>query len=127
MVVPLKNYFFFRRPKWGIIHRYHHVRLVMNHYVFGPEYVIPVEALSVEYRNEYAYKCANIVISEVWKARIIDDELFMRGTHAFFHSEGNTVALFQSYLRYYSVCWHHRLGVQHHIPHLEPTQTLEDG
>jgi len=70
---------------------YRAARLVMNRHLYGPEHGIPLR--NIEKRTRYYFPSLGVERREYLRARIIDDELFIRMEITMEHLRGDTQVL----------------------------------
>ncbi|KZL80359.1 hypothetical protein CI238_08998 [Colletotrichum incanum] len=69
---------------------YHHARLIMNRHLYGASHGLPVRILNEDERPFYK---TDINFKYTWRARIIDDELFLLITQTVHQPKSNMVRL----------------------------------
>ncbi|KAK4108525.1 hypothetical protein N656DRAFT_422775 [Canariomyces notabilis] len=77
-------------PLYGI--RYGQARLIMRRHLYGDSYGLELETLNrdrlVEARISYPPTGVGVMVKQSWRARIINDELYVKATMEIYHRKG---------------------------------------
>lgn len=70
-------------------------RLVMNRHFYGPSHGPPLDAIEMDHLGEARDGRAwdGVMIKQWWRARVIDDQLYLKATMQVYHQRGSASAL----------------------------------
>ncbi|KAI1342204.1 hypothetical protein F5Y15DRAFT_334536 [Xylariaceae sp. FL0016] len=85
---------------------YPHARFVMNEYLYGYNAKAPENRLlsTLAHTATHSHKATRGVLHETWGARVVDGELFLKGTYSMYQEDGDMAKL-RKYIDEHCFAW----------------------